>query len=106
MPFVRCTTGFCKWKGEDRIMNIKRKIQLAACAVIVTSAFTMGFAPGAAVASSCDGGEFCDWGGLCPEDPEFACAVYAPPGCVVTYAVCTSNICAGGRSVVCLFAPE
>ena len=77
-------------------MNINRKIQLAAAAVIANGALALGLVtPVPALASTCPNKLICAPVGAC-QDPVFArneCQLHASPGCTAV-----SGECAGARS--------
>jgi hypothetical protein len=77
-------------------MNINRKLQLAAVAVIANGALALCLlAPGSAFAASCAGGRFVCGVGICNNANElFACLRATPPGCkLVNFAGCDNRGC-------------
>lgn len=69
-------------------MNINRKIQLAAAAVIANGALALGLlSPSPASAGSCNPEVFCVSQTTCGAYAEY-CAYYLPPGCQLTDSAC------------------
>jgi hypothetical protein len=92
-------------------MNINRKIQLSAAAVIANGALALGLlSPGSALATTCGPIQSCDLldfgGGLggCVATEQQWCTNVAPAGCTYWHSTCDSQFCdTNYREVTCFY---
>jgi hypothetical protein len=94
-PFTRSGMGGSTTRNDDMRkydMNIHRKIQLAAAAVIANGALALSFlSPSPAFAASCNIEKiFCAPATLCESNSfrQEICTTYAPPGCKILNTEC------------------
>jgi hypothetical protein len=91
-------------------MNINRKVQLAAAAVIVNSSLALGllasrpaFASGCGVVEECTTGSYCAThtnNKYCP--PQFGCRYSGQTACIAPE---NYGSCAGFYSYICIYVP-
>jgi hypothetical protein len=80
-------------------MQIKRKIQLGAMAVVFNSVFALVSLPDTALANPCTTTYVCYPFSVCPSQSlqNTLCQNSAPAGCTVTSTACPVSTCNGGR---------
>jgi len=89
-------------------MNINRKFQLAALAVVANGALALGLlSPHPALAATCGGRSICVSQFSCQNQQTQACNSIKPPGCTLVSSVCTypdHTLCFGNTyRVLCNF---